>query len=165
MTEPEDDDADFQVPDWFWDAIEATRPHVAALEAWLVAEPKATVEQFALHYDIAAPELADYSCGIEVDGMGWSEDDMEDLCRWIVGQGRAYWQSVIDGDRTLLAAARTFLDDANHWNSEVSDPAHRGYQSPGGIARGVYWSQFGEMMDDVIGDPDYRPASPPTDAQ
>jgi hypothetical protein len=32
---------------------------------------------------------------------------MEDLCHWIVGQGRSYWQSVIDGDRARHDAADT----------------------------------------------------------
>lgn len=164
MTDPADDDADFEAPDWFWDVIEVTRPNVAALAAWLVAAPKATVEQFGFHYDTAALDLADYSSGIEVDGTGWSEDDMADLCHWIVGQGRAYWQSVIEGDRTLLAAARTYGDDANHWHIKVSDPEHRGYQSPGNIAHGVYWSRFGELLNEVIDDPDYRPESRRTDA-
>jgi hypothetical protein len=164
VTDPEDDDTDFQVPDWFWDVLEATRPNLAALEAALVAAPKATVAQFGFHYDTASLDLAEYSSGIEVDGVGWSEDDMEDLCEWIVGQGRAYWQSVIDGDRTLLAAARTYLGDANHWSTEVNDPDHRGHQSPGGIAHGVYWSRFGEMLNEVIDDPDYRPESRHPDA-
>jgi len=161
MTEDAADDADFEeaeLPDWFWDAIEATKPNVAALEAWLLAAPKHTVEEFGYHYETASLELAEYSSGIQIGDLSFSEDDMEDLCHWIVSQGRAYWQSVIDGERTLHEAADPAGFAANHWNSAVSDPAHRGYQSPSGIAHGVYWSRFGEYLDEVIDDPDYRPA-------
>jgi len=155
-----DDDVDPDVPDWFWDVIHATKPNVAVLEAWLMTAPKQTVEQFGYHYDTAALELADYWDGIRVGDTTFSEDDMEDLCHWIVSQGRAYWQSVIDGDRTLVDAAETYRFQANHWNPAVADPAHHGYQSPSGIAHGVYWSRFGELLNAVIDEPDYRPTPP-----
>jgi hypothetical protein len=150
------DDVDFEVPDWFWDVIEAARPNLMALESWLVAAPKATVEQYGFHYDTASLALAEYASAIEVDGTVWSEDDMADLCHWIVGEGRTYWQSVVDGDRTLLEAARTYGDPAHHWNDEVANPNHRGYQSPWGIAHGVYWSRFGKALNEVIDDPNYQ---------
>lgn len=38
---------------------------------------KTIVEQFGFHYDTAALDLAEHSSGIEVDGTGWSKDDME----------------------------------------------------------------------------------------
>jgi hypothetical protein len=136
-------------PAWFWAVIEETRPNLAALEAWLVAQPKATVERFANAYWDASSELCDYSEGVLINGDVWSEDSTEDLCAWVVSQGRALWVSVASGERSLAEVAEVYLGRATdagsiRWTTEVSDPRHRGYQSPEGIARGVYWSRFAE---------------------
>lgn len=149
MIEADEGDA-LAVPDWFWDVIEAAKPRVAALEAWLAAQPEATMAQFALIYETAAAELADYWDGIEVDGDVWSEDDMEDLCDWVVSQGRDYWTSVRTGDRPLIEAARTYRAESGTWDPAITNPEHRGYASPQAIVHGVYWSRFGESLDDRL---------------
>lgn len=133
--------------DWFWDVIAATAPRVAALEAWLAAQPRTTVQRFAFAYEDASTELADYADGITVDGVTFSEDDMEDLCDWVVSQGRAYWETVVSGELPLAEAALAYHDDTTHWDTAVTDPGHRGYQSPSGIAHGVYRTRFGEDLD------------------
>ncbi|MFF8774542.1 hypothetical protein [Kitasatospora sp. NPDC015120] len=147
------------IPAWFWDALEAARPHLPALESWLGSRPRGVVEDFALAYESAADALADFSQGVRVDGDVWSEDSTEDLCRWVVGQGRALWCSVLAGERALEDAAQLYLgrvppgpDQVDPWDGEVADPRHRGYQSPGTIAHGVYRSRFGEDLHERLAD-------------
>ncbi|WP_380283256.1 hypothetical protein [Kitasatospora purpeofusca] len=141
------------VPDWFWDVLEATRPRLSTLELWLESQPREVLEAFALAYEAAADALADFSEGVRVDGEFWSEDDTEDLCGWVVGQGRGLWGSVIAGERSLEEAAQMYLDraalPADHvvpWDEEVANPEHRGYQSPASIAHGVYRTRFAEDL-------------------
>ncbi|HEX5402888.1 MAG TPA: hypothetical protein VFX16_11380 [Pseudonocardiaceae bacterium] len=143
MTDDED-----EVPDWFWDVIESTRPRVAALEAWLQAQPRETVARFALTYEDAASDLAEYWNGIVVDGVGWSVDDMEDLCDWVVSQGHTYWLTVRSGAHPLVDAAREYHAESGAWDAIVASPEHRGYASPAGIGHGVYWTRFGEDVPD-----------------
>ncbi|MFE2109445.1 hypothetical protein ACFXAF_26790 [Kitasatospora sp. NPDC059463] len=147
------------IPDRFWDALEAARPHLSALEAWLGSQPREVLEEFALAYECAAGALADFSEGVRVDGDAWSEDGTEDLCLWVVGQGRGLWRSVLAGDPGLEDVAQLYLGrvaagpgQAVRWDTEVSDPRHRGYQSPGAIAHGVYRSRFGEDLHERLAD-------------
>jgi hypothetical protein len=140
----------YQPPDWFWDVLAATKPDIAALEAWLMAQPKQTVVQFGYAYDEAARDLVDYSAGVRVDGIVWSEDGTEDVCHWVVGQGRAYYYSVASGEVPLELAARAYADGTDRWLTTVTDPEHRGFAAPGSIANGVYRSRFGEELDDAI---------------
>ncbi|KDN80764.1 hypothetical protein [Kitasatospora cheerisanensis] len=138
------------IPEWFWQAMEAARPRLAALESWLGAQPRQVVEDFALAHEAAQDALADPAEGVRVDGETWSEDSTEDLCRWVVGQGREFWQAVVAGELTPEAAARRYLDGADPWDEEVADPRHRGYQSTGFLAHGVYRSRFGEDLDERL---------------
>lgn len=150
------DTADDDVPGWFWDVIDLTRPSVAALETWLATQPGETIARFAFAYWTASTDLADYADGIDVDGFAWSEDDMEDLCEWVVSQGRTYWQSVMSGEHSLRDAAAIYADRSTHWSTEVVNPEHRGYQAPGSIAHGVYWVRFGTDLDDRLDEPDFQ---------
>ncbi|MFE7560128.1 hypothetical protein [Kitasatospora sp. NPDC057500] len=141
------------VPAWFWDVLEAARPRLPALELWLGSQPRSVLEAFALAYESAADSLADFAEGVSVDGDVWSEDSTEDLCLWVVGQGRALWGAVIAGELGLEEAAQLYLgcaplapDRVVPWDEEVSAPEHKGYQSPGAIAYGVYRSRFGEDL-------------------
>ncbi|MFF7454487.1 hypothetical protein [Kitasatospora sp. NPDC008115] len=145
------------VPAWFWDVLEATRPRLSALESWLGSQPREVLEAFALAYESAADSLADFAEGVSVDGDVWSEDSTEDLCLWVVGQGRGLWGAVIAGDLGLEAAAQLYLgraapDQVAPWDGEVSNPEHRGYQSPGAIAHGVHRSRFGEDLHERLAD-------------
>jgi hypothetical protein len=137
--------------DWFWQSIDAARPSLAVLEAWLMAQPKDVVARFGRTYQDAASDLADYSTGM--DGDVWSEDDMEDLCRWVVGRGRAFWESVETGRLQLREAARLYSRDPEPWLANLTNPALRGYAAPGSLAAGVYWTRFGEVLDVEV-DPD-----------
>ncbi|MER6360478.1 hypothetical protein [Kitasatospora sp. NPDC001527] len=141
------------VPEWFWDVLEATRPRLSALEAWLGSQPREVLEEFALAQLEAAEALADFAEGVIVDGDGWSEDSTEDLCLWVVGQGRAFWQRVVTGELGLDEAARAYLgrtpplpEGTVAWDGVVADPEHRGYQSSAAIVHGVYRTRFGEDL-------------------
>ncbi|MFJ6621577.1 hypothetical protein ACIQOW_28885 [Kitasatospora sp. NPDC091335] len=135
-----------RVPGWFWEVLEAARPRVAALEAWLGGRPREVLEEFAWAYATAAEELADFAEGVSVDGEVWSEDSTEDLCLWVVGQGYGLWRAVVEGERALEEAARVYLGGEAAWDGDVADPAHRGYQSPDAIVHGVHRSRFGEEL-------------------
>lgn len=145
------------IPEWFWHVLHATRPNLSALESWLSSQPKQTLETFALAYLDAASELADYSEGVPIEGQRWSEDSTEDLCQWVVSQGHEFWHSVLTGEKGGLAeAARAYegnpsaCADLTDWDDEVTNPEHRGYQSPDAIVYGVYRTRFAEDLCDRL---------------
>jgi hypothetical protein len=146
-----------EIPEWFWQVLDSTKPRLPALEAWLEAQPRRTVEHFAAAYVEAAGMLGDYSDGVVVDGVGWSEDAMEDLYNWIVSQGHDYWAAVVSGEYPLADVIEVYLDRPAplgpapvRWTDDVSNPAHKGYQAPQYIAHGVYFTRFGEEIYDHI---------------
>ncbi|MEG3626879.1 hypothetical protein [Streptomyces poriticola] len=147
------------VPDWFWEVLEATRPRLSALESWLVSQRREVLEDFALAYLNAAEALVDFSEGVSVDGDIWSEDSTEDLCMWVVGQGRGLWQLVTARELGLEEVAQAYLgrtpllpDGAASWDGVVTDSRHRGYQSPGTIVYGVYRARFAEELSERLPD-------------
>src|SRR5713226_10200850 len=107
-------------PEWFWRVLDSTRPDLQRLEAWLETASKEQVEQFAHAFEIAAAAVCDFWDGPEVDGVVYSEDDTEDLCKWVVGQGRDLWKSVVDGDRTLANVARLKSEEADDGSTRSS---------------------------------------------
>ncbi|MFB6891530.1 hypothetical protein ACFCX4_19740 [Kitasatospora sp. NPDC056327] len=146
------------VPGWFWEVLAATRPRLTALESWLGSRPREVLEEFALAHECAAESLADYADGVCVDGDGWSEDDTEDLCAWVVAQGHGFWEAVRTGRLRLDEAARLYLGRTppppGHpapWDDEVADPRHRGYRSPAAIVHGVYRTRFAEELHERLG--------------
>ncbi|MFI6576237.1 hypothetical protein ACIBFB_10560 [Nocardiopsis sp. NPDC050513] len=117
------------------------------------SQSRQMLEGFALAYLDAADALIDVSEGVIVDDVVWSEDDTEDLCVWVVGQGRGFWSSVVTGERELAEAALAFSGrgsplsgEVTRWDHEVSAPEHRGYQSPDAIVYGVYRTRFAEDL-------------------
>ncbi|MEU9763896.1 hypothetical protein [Streptomyces sp. NPDC047985] len=141
------------IPDWFWQVLDATRPRLSALEARLESQSRENLEAFALAYLDAADSLIDFSEGVNVDGEVWSEDSTQDLCMWVVGQGRGFWSSVVTGEWELAEAAQAYLGrpsplskEVAQWDQEVSAPEHRGYQSPDTLAYGVYRARFAQDL-------------------
>lgn len=130
-----------------------TRPSLAGLETWLVNAPKEQLEQFAAAYEFAAQSLCGYWDGPLVDGIQYSEDDIEDLCNWIVSQGRELWQKVAGGDIDIGRVASIVARRDYHllpvtikeWTKEVRDRKHRGYQDPALIAMGVHYTRCGTV--------------------
>ncbi|MGW2183793.1 hypothetical protein ACWCXX_38535 [Streptomyces sp. NPDC001732] len=147
------------VPDWFWEVLETTRPRLSALESWLGSQRREVLEDFALAYLDAAETLVDFSEGVSVDGDIWSEDSTEDLCMWVVGQGRGLWQLVTAGKLSLEEVAQAYLGrtpllpaGAAPWDGVVTGPGHRGYQSPEAIVYGVYRTRFAEELSERLPD-------------
>ncbi|MDV9189195.1 hypothetical protein R6L23_13410 [Streptomyces sp. SR27] len=145
------------VPDWFWEVLEATRPRLSALESWLRSQPREVLEDFALAYLDAAEALVDFSEGVSVDGDIWSEDSTEDLCMWVVGQGRGLWRLVTAGELGLEEVAQAYLgrtsllpDEVASWDGAVTDPEHRGCQSPETIVYSVYRTRFAEELSERL---------------
>jgi hypothetical protein len=109
------------------------------------------VEEFLTAYELAAQTLCDYWDGPVVDGVQYSEDDTEDLCNWVVSQGRDLWQCVVEGDIDIGTIASIISSREFHllpvaiaeWTTTVGDPRHRGYQDPALIAQGVNLTRFG----------------------
>ncbi|WP_327188169.1 hypothetical protein [Streptomyces sp. NBC_01334] len=133
--------------------MDATRPSLSALESWLESQPREILEGFALAYLDAADSLIDFSEGVNVDGEVWSEDSTEDLCMWVVGQGRGFWCSVVTGEWELAEAAQAYhgspsplSGEVTQWDPEVSASEHRGYQSPNALVYGVYRTRFAEDL-------------------
>ncbi|MFJ6048892.1 hypothetical protein [Streptomyces sp. NPDC092307] len=150
---PEGSTGTENVPGWFWEVLDTTRPSLSALESWLEAQPRDRLEAYAPAYLEAAESLIDFSEGVTVDGAVWSEDSTEDLCMWVVGQGRAFWRSTIEGTWTLADAAQAYLGrpaplvrDVTQWDGRVRRPEHTGYASPGTLVHGVYRTRFGQDL-------------------
>lgn len=146
-----------EIPEWFWEVLDATRPRLSALASWLESQPREVLEAYALAYGAAMCSLADFSQGVRVDGVVWSEDDTEDLCAWVVGQGRGFWHPTVAGQRDLAEVAQAYLGrvspfsaEVTPWDTGVSNPEHRGYQSPGAIVQGVYRTCFAQSLHDRL---------------
>ncbi|MEV7560257.1 hypothetical protein [Streptomyces sp. NPDC089795] len=141
------------VPGWFWEVLDTARPSLSALESWLEAQPRDVLETYAVAYLEAAESLIDFSEGVTVDGEVWSEDSTEDLCVWVVGQGRAFWRSTIEGSWDLSDAAQAYLrrpssvmGEVTWWDGQVRRPEHTGYASPATLVHGVYRTRFGQDL-------------------
>ena len=115
-----------------WEQLESHGRDQAGLVAWLRAAPAEEIVAFQAAYELAAEELADYWDGPEVGGVQYSEDDTEDLCHWIVAQGRTAWE-----------AARTDFPGAigRYLARDRDDP-----WVPGAAAYAVYFERFGQAL-------------------
>jgi hypothetical protein len=138
-----------EVPEWFWEVLDTTRPSLLALERWLGDQPGTVLVEFARAYLEAAEALADYAQGVVVDGFVWSEDSTEDLCLWVVGQGRDLWHAVVAGELTLAETAGAYLGRPSPlsgavtpWDQAVAHPGHRGSQSPDALVHAVHRTRF-----------------------
>ncbi|WP_405436845.1 hypothetical protein OG373_07365 [Streptomyces avidinii] len=141
------------VPGWFWEVLDTARPSLSALESWLESQPRGVLEGYALAYLEAAESLVDFSEGVTVDGEVWSEDSTEDLCMWVVGQGRVFWRSTVEGAWELPEVAQAYLGrpsalvrEVTQWDDRVRSPGHTGYGTPGTLVHGVYRTRFGQDL-------------------
>ncbi|WP_432987412.1 DUF4240 domain-containing protein [Dactylosporangium sp. CA-233914] len=129
------------VPDRFWNVLEAHAPSTQRLTAWLRGASEDEIVAFQLAYELAAEEITDYWDGPVVDGVPYSEDDTEDLCQWIVAQGRPAWEAARSGPAGLTEAIRRYverdLDDA--W-------------IPGSVAHAIFYDRFHASLDERMSD-------------
>ncbi|WP_433057892.1 DUF4240 domain-containing protein [Dactylosporangium sp. CS-033363] len=115
-----------------WTVLETHARDMDSLVAWLRTAPRDEVVAFQSAYEEAAEELADYWDGPVVDGVQYSEDDTEDLCLWIVAQGRAAWEAArVDFGAAVRRYVERDVDDA--W-------------VPGGVAYEIFFARFGSSL-------------------
>ncbi|WP_433217212.1 hypothetical protein ACQP00_09230 [Dactylosporangium sp. CS-047395] len=118
--------------EWFWSVLETHARDMDGLVAWLRSAPRDQVVAFQVAYEEAAGELADYWDGPLVDGVQYSEDDTEDLCLWIVAQGRDAWEDArVDFGAAVRRYGARDVDDA--W-------------VPGGVAYQIFFGRFGSSL-------------------
>ena len=96
------------IPAWFWSMLDETRPSLENLALLLEDLSRERLVQFAFHYQAAAQEVCDYWQGPVVDDISFSEDDTEDLCNWVVGQGRSMWEHALSLGSDLEPIVRLY---------------------------------------------------------
>jgi len=144
------------VPIWFWAVLEKTRPSLQRLVEWLEAATREQIIEFQRSYVDAAQEICDYWDGPIVDGIGFSEDNTEDLCEWIVSQGHVLWRKAIEAPdleyfvRIYWAAERKADSEWPAWDISVTNPIYRGYQSPGTVSHAVFQHRFSEDLHEYL---------------
>ncbi|MEZ0231190.1 MAG: DUF4240 domain-containing protein [Planctomycetota bacterium] len=144
MSAPTDDDA-------LWSLLDATRPDLAKLAAHLEAMSQGELEAYQLAFVRSMEDVAsDWSDGIRVGDRVLSEDDMEDFCAWVVGEGRAIFERAT-APGADLAALVTLRDSAERGGVEAHPrwaPTRplasdlRGYLSPYYLAIPIYERRF-----------------------
>ncbi|MFI5911350.1 hypothetical protein [Dactylosporangium sp. NPDC051541] len=167
------DFSDPEIPAWFWLVIDAAGHRLDVLESWLMQQPKDVVVAYGQAYVVAAADLVEgyFADGVLVDAEVWSEDSTEDLCTWIVGQGRELWARVASGDLPLSDAAQIYLGrvpGSVPWAPDASGASI--VKSPWRIEGTVYWNRFDEELLTVLnsneilfgGPPDVEPDSLPS---
>jgi hypothetical protein len=134
-----------EIPGWFWTTLDDARPELSRLCTFLEAMAREHLVAFARAYRDAAEAVCDYWDGPE----GFSEDDTEDLCNWIVGQGQVVWRRAIEaGPGALESLVRAFEaaeanpDSPGSWKTSVPRDEYRGWQSPSGIAYPIFARRF-----------------------
>lgn len=115
--------------DWFWDIIEESSRSRDRLREILEQLPKGAVYRFQdLLLDFAA-ELQDEPYLSHL-GPDESEDGLEDAANWVVSQGRATYEAVLEEPSRMPS------------HIDVGDSANLG-----GLAYEVYYQRFGEPLD------------------
>ncbi len=149
MAEPQ------EIPEWFWSLIETTKPSLALLIERLEALSQAELEQWQRAYELAAAAIVPYWDGPDMGGnLGvLSEDSTEDLCEWIVSQGRELWQRATGPGADLIYLAHLYqraeqglIPEYPAWSTAVTNPEYRGYRDPCYIAYPIYRARFGSEL-------------------
>jgi hypothetical protein len=157
--------ASSNVPDWFWQLLDSSRPILQDLAAKLEVLPREELVAYAATYERAVQSLCDAWAGPEVDGIQFSEDDTEDLCRWVVSEGQElYVQAVALQGRLASIVPRYWAsergDDREHpsWSVQLENEAYRGHQSPRDIVYAIYEARFGASLHDDLERRDVTPS-------
>jgi hypothetical protein len=132
-----------EIPEWLWRVIEQTKPSSEKLIQWFESVEKERIVQFYVAFDYASQEISDYSAGVRIDNYVFSEDSMEDLCDWIVSQGKDLWEQSTGETADLVAIARIYLDVENDPNAKYPK------WFPQTIAHRFYYKHFNEAIFDA----------------
>ena len=142
----------------FWNVLESAMADLAGLAGWLESASQTEIEEFQIEFEAAKEELADYSEGIRLDGITTAEDGTEDICAWIVGQGRLVWETACSLKGDLCDYAREYervesgRSAKGAWNDSGMGERYRGSRSPGTLAYRVYEERFDASLYDAIDD-------------
>ena len=146
------------VSQWFWVVLEKAKRDLGRLAAWLETASRLEIEEFAREYRCAkARVIADYTQGIEIDGVSFSEEVTEDFCDWIVAQGRRIWQAAVASRAYVSGLAREYQRAkesgskaaSRAWNGSALGQKYPGSHSPRLLAHAVYDARFGADLDDA----------------
>ncbi len=145
------------IPAWFWELLDSSRPSLLALARKLEQLPRDQLIAYAAIYKKAAQTLCNYWEGPVVDGMGFSEDDTEDLCCWIVAQGRRFYTEALRLRGHLEPLVRQYGasergESSEHppWFLDVANPGYSGYMSPSALPHAVFETRFGsDLLDEL----------------
>ena len=146
------------IPEWFWSLIEAAKPSLVLLGERLEALSRTEIEQWQQAYELAAEAIVPYGDGPDMGGeVGvLSEDGTEDLCKWIVSQGRGLWQQEPRPTRPEVVGSSYWRADQGvvpeypPWSTTVANPEYRGYQDPSYIAYPIYRARFDAELDGQV---------------
>ena len=81
-----------EIPGWFWDIIDRAENNRQKLKDILMKFDIEQLSRFDREYKDAAIYLTDYPYIERMSGK--SEDDIADLTRWIVGQGKTFFMDI-----------------------------------------------------------------------
>ena len=133
------------IPSWFLTLLDETRPSLAALADRLEALTRQKLVAYASTYRDVAEHIIEVWNNPIVDGAELSEDDIEDICDWVVSQGdalitrayaeRADLKSIVKAYR---ANEKGTSKEFPKWDTVVKHVGYQGFQSPRGIAIAVY---------------------------
>jgi hypothetical protein len=125
-----------EIKDFFWSIIEQCNKDPYKLEEILLKKDRNTIYKFAGEFSDAAIEL---TCDRHIEYMQVaSEDLIEDMCNWIVIQGKDYYENV--------------------WNNPEIMPKYDDIErgvNLASVAEIVYEQKFGEEMPDTIDERGY----------
>jgi len=142
--------------DRFWTVLESVRPDLSRLADWLESASRTQIVAFQAEFEAAKEDLADYSEGIRFNGTTTSEDATQDICAWIVGQGRVAWEAAFSRKSDLSAYAQEHQDSESQvstkgvWNDSGLGEKYRGSRSPAILAYCIYEDRFGDSLYDAI---------------
>jgi len=144
-----------EIPAWFWETLDSARPNLQALASFLENTSRQTLIEFATFYREASQEACEYWNGPIVDDIPFSEDDTEDLCNWVVSQGKSVWERAIASRRSLEPIVRLYRENdgkasSTSWTTHVDNAEYLGYQAPEHIAFAIFRTRFADDLTDVL---------------
>ena len=116
------------ISDWFWDIIERAGDSRDKLRSILSEMGKDEIYRFQDEFLEAAAQLRDEPFSDLIYASGESEDGLDDISKWVVSQGRHYYDAVLANPESIPLR----IDGRSH---EILY----------GVADEVYLERFGEL--------------------
>jgi hypothetical protein len=142
----------------FWTVLESAKQDLGRLAEWLESASQTEIVAFQTEFEAAKEDLADYSEGITFNGTTTSEDATQDICAWIVGQGRVVWEAAFSSKDDLSSYAQGYQlfesrrSTKGSWNDSGLGDKYRGSRSAAILAYRIYEDRFGDSLYDAVDD-------------